>query len=637
MREEGFSVYLRGANEDRIKNIRKKEQIEQSMKPKVNNSRSTAPRKKWESSQTKLDKQTQNAKSRSKSKNNDQKAQNCVDYKSISKLILNYNGKPLDKNKHIASRESYSNLEEMMNNINYAQDKIANNLNKLGAESPIKIRKRNWGENKNSIVFQGSAGYNSSIETHGIQTIKDNSSNEVEKRKKNVDTQENRVNILNSTENNFVINDEMLSLSGSNININTTNNIGYKDYNLSVLRSSPLKLNKDINYSQKNNLWISKKNLTLNNSNEDYKDNNDLMYVLDNFNNSEIVEINSGDNNVNFTNSNSLKESKIKDKTSKIKTSKERPFSSVLEMTKLKSFNNINNNSSNNLASNKINLNKSPTYLSSNNINTPNIQFIFKSPVNKNKETNRLRPQSHISKTKTINKLATNAYNAIERITSREQTINGEEYNNYKSPVHKSKTILQQSHFSKTKPIVNNNNEKNNTTYKFSIPSNDINNKNLSKKYDILSKIDKLDDKKLNKLAKVIEELSNKQEISDSSIFESQNFKPSNVESVMLRNLSEKFSINYIKTDSVNFGNVNINLNNNEYQNMSNKSSFSASMKDLTKDKSVKVFDNKFENNFFEDDSVKIKESNNQFNKLTETLHKQNNSPKLLPKISKFI
>jgi len=47
-REEGFNVYLMGANEERIKNMRKKEQLDVNSKKRLSNSRSIA-RKNWES------------------------------------------------------------------------------------------------------------------------------------------------------------------------------------------------------------------------------------------------------------------------------------------------------------------------------------------------------------------------------------------------------------------------------------------------------------------------------------------------------------------------------------------------------------------------------------------------------------
>ena len=48
-KEEGFSIYLMGANEERLKNLRKKEQIEKIMQIRSNNnSKSIATRKKWD-------------------------------------------------------------------------------------------------------------------------------------------------------------------------------------------------------------------------------------------------------------------------------------------------------------------------------------------------------------------------------------------------------------------------------------------------------------------------------------------------------------------------------------------------------------------------------------------------------------
>lgn len=82
------------------------------------------------------------------------------------------------------------------------------------------------------------------------------------------------------------------------------------------------------------------------------------------------------------------------------------------------------------------------------------------------------------------------------------------------------------------------------------------------KRKEIISKIDKLDDRKLNKLARVVDKLTSVDDLlSSDTLTESKDSRY--MESFILGNLKDKFNINYIKTDSINFGNININMNNN--------------------------------------------------------------------------
>lgn len=196
-KEEGFSVYLMGANEDRIKNIRRKEIIEKQMKSRQNNnysnnnkSRSIANRKKWgdykdnKSSSNRINFNNLNnvnnndllvIANESRSKSNKKKeikksaGGSHIDYKAISKLILNNTNSISNNNQHsntnfnvnnnsgfknIFSKDSITNLEEMLNDINTVNKNVSN-LNKLNinSESPINKRRRNWNEPKYNIVF----------------------------------------------------------------------------------------------------------------------------------------------------------------------------------------------------------------------------------------------------------------------------------------------------------------------------------------------------------------------------------------------------------------------------------------------------------------------------------------------------
>lgn len=146
-REEGFSVYIMGANEERMKNIRKKEQIEKSKNRSNQGSKSIVTRKKWDmmgaaSNQAgprpeKGSIERTEVESRSKTRARQDLKSPGVDYKAVSKLIM---GEPKShsNSKHFPNKETQNNLEEMLHNINSMNKNVISNLNRLGiVESPI--------------------------------------------------------------------------------------------------------------------------------------------------------------------------------------------------------------------------------------------------------------------------------------------------------------------------------------------------------------------------------------------------------------------------------------------------------------------------------------------------------------------
>ena len=150
-KEDGFSIYLMGANEERIKNLRKKEQIEKIMKTRSNNnSKSLATRKRWDQvTQEKNEKQIQpkspiNTSDRSKSK----------EIKNITREDnLRSNNK--ETNNIFQNHNSNNNLEDILFNMN---KNVNINLNKLDMESPGNVRNRkNWGEPKYNVIFPDSS------------------------------------------------------------------------------------------------------------------------------------------------------------------------------------------------------------------------------------------------------------------------------------------------------------------------------------------------------------------------------------------------------------------------------------------------------------------------------------------------
>jgi hypothetical protein len=138
-REEGFSVYLMGANEERIKNLRKKEQIDKMMKNRSNNnSKSIQNRVKGDNKLS-------------------EKSDGIVDMRSKSRhreinSALVYRKVHQNDNKFVEvpqnykinnSRDSLNNIEDMLSNINMMNKNIASNLNKLTVDSPANKRRRN--------------------------------------------------------------------------------------------------------------------------------------------------------------------------------------------------------------------------------------------------------------------------------------------------------------------------------------------------------------------------------------------------------------------------------------------------------------------------------------------------------------
>lgn len=160
-REEGFSVYLMGANEERIKNLRKKEQIDRMMKNRqTNQSKSIQNRIKLE---TRHDKPDQTVESRSKSRHRPINSALITNNLSNSKVPVNDNkfSEHSHNYKISTSKDSLSNIEDMLSNINLMNKNLASNLNKLTGDSPYNKRRRN--ELKYGIVDFSSSKHDSLI------------------------------------------------------------------------------------------------------------------------------------------------------------------------------------------------------------------------------------------------------------------------------------------------------------------------------------------------------------------------------------------------------------------------------------------------------------------------------------------
>ena len=131
-----------GANEERIKNLRKKEQIDRMMKNRSNNnSKSIQNRIKIENKSEK----NENLDLRSKSRQRDIKS--ALIKKNSSKIILN-DTKYIDMTnayKDTTSKDTINNnnIEDMISNINLMNKNIASNLNKITVDSPSNKRRRN--------------------------------------------------------------------------------------------------------------------------------------------------------------------------------------------------------------------------------------------------------------------------------------------------------------------------------------------------------------------------------------------------------------------------------------------------------------------------------------------------------------
>jgi hypothetical protein len=147
-------------------------------------------------------------------------------------------------------------------------------------------------------------------------------------------------------------------------------------------------------------------------------------------------------------------------------------------------------------------------------------------------------------------------------------------------------------------PNLSNNNSSSNSNSNTNYPAiGSHSNSQSKKKIEIMSKIEKLNDKKLHKLARVLEELANHSgEFSQLSLQDSKQFRDSssskNMQNMIFRNMTEKYNINYINADSVNFGNININANNNSREATSNIQKVCTDRSNL-KNSSIKVINNK--------------------------------------------
>jgi hypothetical protein len=234
-------------------------------------------------------------------------------------------------------------------------------------------------------------------------------------------------------------------------------------------------------------------------------------YFINNYKNSEYINKSNEKNLLldNLNDSNDFTNSFEKNTFTKF-SSKNRPFSSIMNLSRIKALESTKNKNT------IIQYEPSPKKV-------PNIEFIFKSPK-VNIRNN--RPNSQISNLKHNNSMTT------------KKTVN---YTNRDKS-----------------------NDRNMKKYKYPI----INTTPISfekKKLEIINKLDQLDERKLNKLARVVEKLTNIDELnsSEATFSDKKNLKNYKMESLIIDNFKEKFNINYIKTDSINFGNININLNQN--------------------------------------------------------------------------
>jgi hypothetical protein len=149
---------------------------------------------------------------------------------------------------------------------------------------------------------------------------------------------------------------------------------------------------------------------------------------------------------------------------------------------------------------------------------TSNIEFIYKSP--KNFELKSTRPLSQIQKKQQVRTV----YKPLNK-SNRETTMSTKSIK---------KTVTQYP------PILSHASPKE------------------IKKNDILSKIEKLDERRLTKLAQVIDKLAVDESInvteSKNTLFNSKK----NMDSLIFNNFKNKYNVDYIKTESINFANFNI-------------------------------------------------------------------------------
>lgn len=494
-----------GANEDRIKNLRKKELFENNTKKPKNNSRSIANRRKWDLSDLKPQNDLAHN-SRSKSRHNPTIENNTkrFDYKAVSKLILNHNNTNINFNnstsKNIVSKESMSNIEDLLNDINTVNINV-NSLNKfnINSEYPISKRRKNWNEPKYGIVFPDlSTSTEQGVGISGKNTKKRNMTNYSNCNLASINNLNSSFNKITENEidcYNSVIADNLNNINSSisglskekdfyltNKNSNEKINLQFKNSGSSLILSN---LNQSLSNNNlnlnKNNLNSSKINLQ---SNKNIYSNPDLVYnklnsdnspnifesnintnrfweggasapaqpcdlnnsqenmlVLENFNNSDVLNLSncaSGNFNLNLFNNSKLNSGKFislnsKDKINEKKnkflinnSSNERPFSSILNLSKIKA--------------DKLKITDlgGSTYGQSPKNSIPNIEFIYKSPQNINNKSSQ-RPLSHIQKSKSnLNSKGgqpnpfessynafqlknSNTYATIERFSSREK------------------------------------------------------------------------------------------------------------------------------------------------------------------------------------------------------------------------
>jgi len=314
----------------------------------------------------------------------------------------------------------------------------------------------------------------------------------------------------------------------------------------------------------------------------------------------------------------------------------------------------------------------------------PSIQFIYKSPQNKsiNKQSDLQKTQQTIRKNsndrqqlmKIVNDLNTDNLKTtrdhlislntkdkteyfsnsshknltIEYSKLNNRHLSSNTFINSNNPINrvnpkKNSKILQHfnpsanansQHINKL-PNLSNNNSSSNSNSNNNYPAiGSHSNSDSRKKIEILSKIEKLNEKKLHKLAKVLEELANHSgEISQLSLQDSKQFKDSsssskNMQNLIFRNMTEKYNINYINSESVNIGNININVNNKSNEATNNFHKVSTDRSNL-KNFSLKVKNNKktFED-FINEEYVSPRFQNEKkINFLDRKVHENNQTP----------
>jgi len=260
-------------------------------------------------------------------------------------------------------------------------------------------------------------------------------------------------------------------------------------------------------------------------------------------------------------------------------------FSSREKQTNI--FNNFNNNDINHKISNEYD---NAIFLDDHNLNTLITKDISNSQFNFSRKKNQYPNISNVEKFNANVVSNNNNYNSNNIFSNlknlRDPSTNSKNKNineninkiinsNVVQSIGNNQEVNQKNNNKKSENLKNNslnlniefNSNQNYNMNKFNNKNKEINNSKtysankqniIENKTDLLQHLEKLDDKKIKKALKYIEKLSeNNFDTSELSVLESRTFLENPGKKI------DKFNINYIKTDSINFGNININLNNN--------------------------------------------------------------------------